>query len=401
MRILHLNFDDNIGGASRAAIRLHKALLLKKVRSKIIIIKKINKEKKVIKFSNNYDLSIFLKRGVSYILKKIQNFKNLNIHRSYNMFDNQELVNYINNSNYDLVHLHWINSEMISIEDLIKLKKKIVWTFHDLWPVLPTQHITLKNNLNFKTNTRFESFFFNRKKKLFIKQKINIICPSNFIYRKIKNSQIIKKNRLEIISNALDKNFWKPINKDFCRKKLGISKNKKIILFHLPRKSDDYVKGLDIFEFVIKNLKINDIEIIILGKKRENIIRNLKYKVYSYGDIKNSSKLRLLYNCSDLILSTSRFESFGQVILEAQFCGVPCIGFENTGLKEIIVNNKTGILIKKNNQKQMIKKIEFLLSNKKNFIIKKKFFNQIIKKFENKKISKDHIKFYKKIIDEK
>ena len=29
MRILHLNFDDNIGGASRAAIRLHKALLLK------------------------------------------------------------------------------------------------------------------------------------------------------------------------------------------------------------------------------------------------------------------------------------------------------------------------------------------------------------------------------------
>ena len=57
-------------------------------------------------------------------------------------------------------------------------------------------------------------------------------------------------------------------------------------------------------------------------------------------------KLRLLYNSSDLVLSTSRFESFGQVILEAQFCGVPCVGFENTGLKEIIINNKTGILIR-------------------------------------------------------
>ena len=34
MRILHLNFDDSIGGASRAAIRLHKALLLKKVKSR-------------------------------------------------------------------------------------------------------------------------------------------------------------------------------------------------------------------------------------------------------------------------------------------------------------------------------------------------------------------------------
>jgi glycosyltransferase involved in cell wall biosynthesis len=400
MRILHLNFDDSIGGASRAAIRLHKALLLKKVISRIIIIKQNNNEKEVFKFKNNYDLLNFLKRGFSYILKNIQNFQKLDIHRSYNIFNNQQLVKYINNSNYDLVHLHWINSEMISIKDLIKINKKIVWTFHDLWPVLPTQHITLKNNVNFSVNSRFENFFYNRKKNLFKKQKINIICPSNFIYKKIKNSKIIKKNRLEIISNTLDKNFWKPINKDFCRKKLGIKKNKKIILFHLPRKSDDYVKGLDIFKFVIKNLKIHNVEIIILGKQRQNITSNFKYKVHSYGDIYSKSKLRLLYNSSDLVLSTSRFESFGQVILEAQFCGVPCIGFENTGLKEIIINNKTGILIDINNKKQMIEKVEHLLSEKKIFVIKKKYLNQIINKFDNQKISADHIQMYKKIINE-
>ena len=400
MRILHLNFDDSIGGASRAAIRLHKALLLKKVRSRIIIIKQNNTEKEVFKFKNNYDLLNFLKRGFSYILKNIQNFQKLDIHRSYNIFNNQQLVKYINNSNYDLVHLHWINSEMISIKDLIKINKKIVWTFHDLWPVLPTQHITLKNNVNFSVNSRFENFFYNRKKNLFKKQKINIICPSNFIYKKIKNSKIIKKNRLEIISNTLDKNFWKTINKDFCRKKLGIKKNKKIILFHMPRKSDDYVKGLDIFKFVIKNLRINNVEIIILGKQRQNITSNFKYKVHSYGDIYSKSKLRLLYNSSDLVLSTSRFESFGQVILEAQFCGVPCIGFENTGLKEIIINNKTGFLIEKNNKKKMIKKVEHLLSKKKIFVVKKKYLNQIINKFDNKKISADHIQMYKKIINE-
>ena len=142
MRILHLNFDDSIGGASRAAIRLHKSLLLKKVKSRIIVIKKNNTERDVFKLKNNYDLLNFLKRGFSFILKNIQNFQKLDIHRSYNIFNNNELVQYINNSNYDLVHLHWINSEMISIEDLIKINKKIIWTFHDLWPVLPTQHIT-------------------------------------------------------------------------------------------------------------------------------------------------------------------------------------------------------------------------------------------------------------------
>ena len=400
MRILHLNFDDSIGGASRAAIRLHKSLLLKKVKSRIIVIKKNNTERDVFKLKNNYDLLNFLKRGFSFILKNIQNFQKLDIHRSYNIFNNNELVQYINNSNYDLVHLHWINSEMISIEDLIKINKKIIWTFHDLWPVLPTQHITLKNNFNYLANSGFENFFYNRKKNLFKKRKINIICPSNFIYKKIKNYKIIKKNRVKIISNTLDKNFWKPINKEFCRKKLGIKKNKKIILFHLPKKSDDYIKGLDIFKFVIKNLKINNVEIIILGKQRENITSNIKYKVHCYGEIQRKSKLRLLYNSSDLVLSTSRFESFGQVILEAQFCGVPCIGFENTGLKEIIINNKTGILIEKNNKKQMIEKIEYLLSKKKFLLVKKKFLNQIINKFDNKKTSADHIKLYKKIINE-
>ena len=60
---------------------------------------------------------------------------------------------------------------MISIEDLIKINKKIVWTLHDLWPVLPTQHITLKNDVNYLINSRFENFFYNRKKNLFKKKE--------------------------------------------------------------------------------------------------------------------------------------------------------------------------------------------------------------------------------------
>ena len=80
--------------------------------SRVIIIKQNNTEKEVFKFKNNYDLLNFLKR-FSYILKYIQNFQKLDIHRSYNIFSNKK--KHINNSNYDLFMLHWINSEMISI----------------------------------------------------------------------------------------------------------------------------------------------------------------------------------------------------------------------------------------------------------------------------------------------
>ncbi len=39
----------------------------------------------------------------------------------------------INEINPDIVHLHWINGGMIKIEDLLKIKKPLVWSLHDMW----------------------------------------------------------------------------------------------------------------------------------------------------------------------------------------------------------------------------------------------------------------------------
>ena len=39
----------------------------------------------------------------------------------------------INKSNYDLINLHWVQGEFISIESIGKITKPIVWTLHDTW----------------------------------------------------------------------------------------------------------------------------------------------------------------------------------------------------------------------------------------------------------------------------
>ena len=51
---------------------------------------------------------------------------------------------YIVNSEFDIINYHWINDEMISIEQLIKIKKPSVWTFVDMWPFIGTEHYTSK-----------------------------------------------------------------------------------------------------------------------------------------------------------------------------------------------------------------------------------------------------------------
>ena len=57
---------------------------------------------------------------------------------SLNIF-NSNILAKINNINPDIVNLHWINNELISIKQISKIKQPIVWTF-DIWPMCGGEH---------------------------------------------------------------------------------------------------------------------------------------------------------------------------------------------------------------------------------------------------------------------
>ena len=47
---------------------------------------------------------------------------------------------------YDLVHLHWVQGEMISIESIGRINKPLVWTLHDNWAFLGSEHLPLNES---------------------------------------------------------------------------------------------------------------------------------------------------------------------------------------------------------------------------------------------------------------
>ena len=164
INVLHIGFSDSFkSGSSVSMIRIHNQLRAKNIKSKVMVVKKYSNNINISQFNFYNRVINFIKRSIMLILKKIENVNNLNIHRSYNFFDNSYLLNIINNSKYNVIHFHWINGEMISINDIVKINKPIVWTLHDAWIINPSAHVVIINKKIKSISNSLDKFFYKKK----------------------------------------------------------------------------------------------------------------------------------------------------------------------------------------------------------------------------------------------
>lgn len=64
-----------------------------------------------------------------------------------------------------------------------------------------------------------------------------------------------------------------------------------------------------------------------------------------YGYVEDSIRDELLSRAHFLLVPSIR-EGWGQVVIQANACGTPAIGYDVPGLRDSIIHNKTGILVK-------------------------------------------------------
>tara|TARA_B100000780_G_scaffold41478_1_gene25763 strand:+ start:100 stop:636 length:537 start_codon:yes stop_codon:yes gene_type:complete len=147
MKILHVNFSDNYGGAAIAVMRIHKLLLRNKIDSSLLVSDKTLNEPKTFSINKTSEkLKNIIKGSINRNLKFLFKSKNKTTH-SLNIIPSSLLYE-INKFNADIVNLHWIGNETISISQINKIKAKLVWTLHDMWPFCGAEHYT--NNKRFE-----------------------------------------------------------------------------------------------------------------------------------------------------------------------------------------------------------------------------------------------------------
>ena len=401
MKILHINFAK-FGGAGKSVIRINNFLKSKNIDSEVFFFSSIidsnskNLKNNIIKC--NWFFLIFLKK---IILKTIVFFGNKES-VSINLLNIFNINKIIKKYKPDIVHIHWVGNEMISLKSIASIKVPIVWTLLDMWPICGTEHYV--DNFRFqkgyeksnrpKKEKGFDlnRFVWSKKKKLFSNKKFNFICPSSWMSDVLGKSKIFKHHNKIILPLLINMSEWSILNKIKLKYRYLKIKNKKVIFFSATSSVNNR-KGFNLLFHAIENFVNKDEYYLLVAGDKPKMFDKISIPKKYLGYIKNDKRMNLAYNMADIFVMPSIQECFGQVLIESGACGIPSVAFNNTGASDIIKHKFNGFLVKKKTPQELAKGIKWCSKN----LLSKKNHNYKIRKYISRNFSQHYI--IKKYID--
>ncbi len=184
-------------------------------------------------------------------------------------------------------------------------------------------------------------------------RKTKIVTVSESSKKDIKD--LMPKNNIDIVYNAIS-NMYKPGKKSKTPELVFVGRIKKY------KSIDVLLRAISTFD---KNLKVN-----IIGRgddeeRLKKISRDFGLKnVVFHGFVSDEKKLELLQKAW-LAVNPSFIEGWSITNIEANACGTLVIGSNVPGIRDSIIDNKTGMLFKYGDYKELGEKIKILLDNKK------------------------------------
>lgn len=364
MKILIVNTNDNNGGAAKAAYRLHKSLLSIGITSIMVVRNKQLDDETILAVPDFYQgRAAFFDALPYYGYAKLP-------HILYSTAEtaNPRLVHYINNSDADVVHIHWVAQGFLSLEDIGRITKPLVFSLHDMWlftggchysgaceaylshcqacPALQSEQIDdLSHNQHMRKRQLFQA-----------RPDITIVGLSHWIAQQAKRSAVLTHNPVHVIPNPIDTERYKPQSKHAVRKALALPHDKPILIFAADGGTKDPRKGYQHFEMMLSHIAPHqEVHVLTLGNNHPEIVTELKDNcvIEHMPAIASEAQMIKLLNVADVVILPSEQENLSNIVLESLCCNTPVVAFDIGGNGDMIQHLENGYLARFNDSQDM------------------------------------------------
>ncbi len=310
----------------------------------------------------------FVQRVISYFLLQGMHDGNPAKH-SLNLFSSRNALRAIRDGRRSdtLLHLHWINNDMLSIWRLRGLPRGTVITLHDEWLFCGAEHSypTDAKDKKFadgypRRDSSVSGVNWNRwvwKIKLAqLKDRHDLIftVPSVWMRGRAKQSMILKDKTVRLLPNPIETERLFPLEqteRTDVRARAGIADGDIVLVVGAVKGGQNPLKGFEVFRDALAVLRrqlekalLAHIRVVLLGSGKPAVEQYDDFSVVHLGRIKGVAGMREFYGMADCTVVPSLVESFGQVAAESLSCQTPVVAFRASGLTDIVQHESNGYL---------------------------------------------------------
>lgn len=309
-----------------------------------------------------------IKRIVSFVLLKLQNDRNP-IKHSLNLFSFPPARENLIENHSAVHHVHWINNDTLSVFDFDLIPSGSIITLHDEWLYCGAEHVYRIDDESLDFVTGYKPFKKNllglhlnywlwkiKFKKLASRSDLIYTVPSSWLKQRAESSAILRGKDIRVLPNPIDTIVFSSSSKSDIqtfRSENGISSDDFVFCFGAIKGKNNFLKGPHLLQEAMQKLAsklqagdIGRIKFIDFGGDVKESSSLFGFETISFGHVADPHELALLYSSADCVVLPSLVESFGQVAAEALACETPVVSFNTSGLRDIVINQQTGLLAK-------------------------------------------------------
>ena len=416
MRVLIVNTSERIGGAAIAAGRLVEALKNNGIKAKMLVREKQTDRLSVIGLKKNgWRVWQFIWERV--LIWKENRFKKHNLFAVDIANTGTDITAIPEFQAADIIHLHWINQGMLSLNDIRKILqsgKPVVWTMHDMWPCTGICHHARKCDKYHQEchhcpyiykgggKKDLSNQVFKKKKEIYQLAPVTFVTCSRWLKDRASQSALLNGHTIIDIPNPINTGLFKPQDSLTARNRTGLPTDKKLILFGSVKVTDKR-KGIDYFVECCKLLAEKypemkeELGVVVYGKNSEQLKSLIPFQVYPLNFINTDKDLVNVYNAVDLYVTPSLEENLPTTIMEAMSCGVPCVGFNVGGIPEMIDHLHNGYVAEYKSAEDLANGVIWTLNESEYRTLSEEACRKAVSNYSESIIAKKYIDVYNKI----